>query len=99
MNCMKIVEEESARASDLEGGDSTAMQEQIGTIAGAIWHALEGRGKLTLPALKKEVQGKAPVFDWAIGWLAREDKIVISPDRRSFLVRLKETQARGAGAS
>ena len=74
------------------------MHEQIGTTAGAIWHVLESRGELTLPALKKEVHGKAPVFDWAIGWLAREDKIVISLDKKTFRVRLTETQARGAGA-
>jgi hypothetical protein len=74
------------------------MHEQIGKTAGAIWHVLESQGELTLPVLKKEVQGKAPVFDWAIGWLAREDKIVISPDKRSFRVRLTEAQARGAGA-
>ena len=58
-------------------------------MAGAIWQALNGKGHLPLPQLQRVVKGKAPVFDWAIGWLAREDKIVITPDKRSFRIRLK----------
>lgn len=65
------------------------MNEEIGTTAGAIWQALEGRGELSLDQLKKAVEGKAPVFDWALGWLAREDKVEIRPEKRSFRVRLK----------
>jgi hypothetical protein len=65
------------------------MQEKIGFIAGTIWQALNGKGDLPLAQLQREVKGKAPVFDWAIGWLAREDKIVITPDKRSFRIRLK----------
>jgi len=34
---------------------------------------------------------KTPIFDWAIGWLAREDKIAITRDKKSFYVRLKDT--------
>jgi len=52
------------------------MNEEIGTAAGVIWQALNGKGELSLAQLKKEVKGKgkSPVFDWAIGWLAREAK-------------------------
>ncbi len=75
------------------------MQEEIGTAAGAIWQALNVKGELTLVQLKKEVKEKVPIFHWAIGWLAREDKIVITPEKRSFRIRLKEAQARTAGAS
>jgi Winged helix-turn-helix domain (DUF2582) len=75
------------------------MQEEIGTTAGAIWQTLNAKGELTLLQLKREVKGKVPVFDWAIGWLAREDKIVITPEKRSFRVRLKEVRANAAAAS
>ena len=75
------------------------MQEEIGTIAGAIWHALNNKGELSLAQLKKEVNGKTPVFEWALGWLAREDKIVIEREKRSFCVRLKETHAKAAGSA
>lgn len=75
------------------------MQEEIGTTAGAIWQALNAKDELTLEHLKREVMGKVPVFDWAIGWLAREDKLVITPEKRSFRIRLKEAQAKAAAAS
>ena len=76
-----------------------AMQEEIGTVAGMIWHALNAKGELSLALLKREVNGKTPVFDWAVGWLAREDKIVITPEKRSFRLRLKEPHAKAAGVS
>ncbi len=46
---------------------------------------------MSLTELKKEVNGKTPIFDWPLGWLAREDKIVLTRKKRSFRVRLKET--------
>jgi hypothetical protein len=68
------------------------MQEEIGTAAGSIWQALNTRGELSLAQLKKEVKAKTPLFDWAIGWLAREDRIAITPEKSSFRVRLREAQ-------
>ena len=75
------------------------MQEEIGSSAGIIWHALNDRGELSLAKLKKEVNGKTPMFDWAVGWLAREDKVLITREKRSFRVCLKGTQANAAGTS
>ena len=72
------------------------MHEEIGTTAGAIWQALNNNGELSLPGLKRQVAGKSPVFDWALGWLARENKIIISRRGRSYLVRLNDSQARTA---
>jgi len=65
------------------------MHEDIGQMAGAVWHALNTRGELSLARLKKEVNASGPLFDWAIGWLAREDKIVITSKKSSFTIRLK----------
>ena len=75
------------------------MQEEIGSAAGMIWHTLEAKGELSLAQLKKEVNGKAPIFDWAIGWLAREDKVVITQVKPSFCIRLTEASARAARVS
>jgi hypothetical protein len=58
-------------------------------MAGAIWHALNTHGELSLAQLKKEVDAVGHLFEWGIGWLAREDKIVITPKKRSFAIRLK----------
>jgi hypothetical protein len=75
------------------------MQEEIGKTAGAIWDALNTRGEQSVSELKKAVKGKEPTFDWAIGWLARESQIVITPEKRSFRIRLKQEQAKATGAS
>jgi len=75
------------------------MEEEIGKTAGAIWDALNTRGEQSLGELKKAVKGKEPTFDWAIGWLARENQIVITREKRSFRIRLKQDQAKAAGAS
>jgi hypothetical protein len=66
---------------------------------GAIWDALNTKGELSLGELKKAVKGKEPTFDWAIGWLARENQIAIAPEKRSFRIRLKQEQANATGAS
>jgi hypothetical protein len=67
------------------------MEGEIGDAAGAIWLALSGNGRTTMPELKKKTDCKTPVFDWAIGWLARENKIAITREKRSFIVTLKDT--------
>lgn len=64
------------------------MQEEIGTTAGAIWKILHTKGELSLSQLKKQTKADARVFDWAIGWLARENKIAFTQQKRSIRVRL-----------
>ena len=59
------------------------MEEEIGKIAGAIRDALNTRGEQSLSELQKAVKGEEPTFDWAIGWLARENRIAITPEKRS----------------
>jgi len=75
------------------------MEEEIGKTAGAIWEALNTKGELSLSELKKAVKGKEPTFDWAIGWLAREKQIAITPEKRSFRIRLNQAQTSAASAS
>jgi len=58
-------------------------------VAGAISHALNTHGEVSLAQLKNLTEGKAPILDWAIGWLTREGKVVIIPKKRSFNIRLK----------
>ncbi len=65
------------------------MSEEIGTMAGAIWRTLEANGEMTMAKLKKELKATSPIFDWAIGWLAREDKIMLTTEMRSTRVCLK----------
>lgn len=65
------------------------IEDDIGQMAGAIWYALNTHGELSLAQLKKLVEARGPIFDWAIGWLAREDKVVLTAKKRSFSIRLK----------
>jgi Winged helix-turn-helix domain (DUF2582) len=66
------------------------IEEEIGKAAGAIWQSLAGNGACSLAKLRKSTECQTPVFDWAIGWLARENKIVITREKKSFLIHLKE---------
>jgi Winged helix-turn-helix domain (DUF2582) len=65
------------------------IEEDIGQMAGAIWYALNTHDEVSLAQLKKLVEGKGPIFEWAIGWLARESKVVITRKKRHFSIRLK----------
>lgn len=64
------------------------MQEEIGNTAGAIWKVLHASGELTITQLKRQSKTKTPLFDWAIGWLARENKIILTRQKRTVRVRL-----------
>ncbi len=78
----------TAPSSDREA-PALIASEDIGQMAGTIWHALNTRGIRSLAQLKKEVNAKGRLFDWAIGWLACEDKIIITPKKSSLTIRLK----------
>ena len=75
------------------------MIEEIGTMAGAIWHELETKGEMTLPRLKKELKAASPLFDWAIGWLAREDKIMLTTEKKTTRICLKGWRTQSAHAA
>lgn len=63
--------------------------QQIGETAGRVWQALEQQGELRLSVLKKQVQAPDSLLYMALGWLAREDKLELTPDGRSLRVRLR----------
>ncbi len=75
------------------------MTKEIGTMAGEIWKALEANGETSISKLKKDLQASSPLFDWAIGWLAREDKILLITENRSTRVGLKGRQAKSMHAA
>jgi len=51
--------------------------ETIGTTAGVVWTALSTSGKLSIKDLKKETKIKTDkVLFSALGWLAKEGKLV-----------------------
>ena len=56
--------------------------DQIGDTAGVIWHDLNENGPRTLTQLTKEIDAPRDVIMQAVGWLAREDKLLIEEDAR-----------------
>jgi hypothetical protein len=65
------------------------IEEDIGQMGGAIWYAFNTQCELSLARLEKLVEAKGPIFEWAIGWLARQGKIVLTPKKRSLSIHLK----------
>jgi len=66
--------------------------ETIGTWAGLLWVALNEANSLGIKQLKKITKLKEKEICAALGWLAREDKVTISPspeDAKELIVSLK----------
>lgn len=63
--------------------------ESVGNTAGKVWHLLDNQGPQTLAQLKKKLGGSGDVVGFALGWLAREDKVDITLEKKSFKVVLK----------
>lgn len=62
---------------------------EVGETAGHIWHTLDEEGPLRLAALKKQVEASDALLFMALGWLAREEKIAIEADGRTYRIQLK----------
>lgn len=63
--------------------------QQVGETAGKIWHTLLSDGPQTVAQLKKKVNGAGDLVNFALGWLAREDKVEIVQEKKTFRVQLK----------
>ena len=50
-------------------------KEEIGTLAGIVWRALNEKGSLSFEDLQRETRLDTGSVCTAIGWLARENKI------------------------
>ena len=60
----------------------------IGSTAGKVWHVLEESGPMTMAKLVKTIGQPRDTVMQALGWLAREDKIVIEDEGRKRIVSL-----------
>lgn len=56
------------------------MKEKIGSNAGLVWNALTGQSAKNLKDVKKQTKLTEKDLYAALGWLAREDKLVFSED-------------------
>ena len=63
--------------------------EAIGTTAGVVWTALSTSGKMSVKELKKvtKIRADKDLFS-ALGWLAKEDKLVFEEKEDDLFVGL-----------
>lgn len=61
--------------------------EEIGVNAGKVWNALQG-GALAVKALKKATKLKEAELNQALGWLAREGKLVVTEAEEDTILAL-----------
>jgi hypothetical protein len=54
-----------------------------------VWHQLSQGGPQTISQLKRKLNGEGDFVTFAIGWLAREDKVEIVADKKNFRVQLR----------
>jgi Winged helix-turn-helix domain (DUF2582) len=57
--------------------------DQIGDVAGTIWHHLHENGPLSVTQVTKDIDAPRDVIMQALGWLAREDKLAIDEEGRN----------------
>jgi hypothetical protein len=65
------------------------INSQVGETAGKIWHLLNDEGPHTFGQLKKKLNGSGDLLSFALGWLAREDKVDIIQEKKVVKVALK----------
>jgi hypothetical protein len=66
------------------------MTATVGTLAGAVWTALNENGALNTKDLKKATKIKTDKdLFLALGWLLREDKVVVAENDKVMTVALK----------
>jgi hypothetical protein len=62
---------------------------QIGETAGTVWKVLADNGPMSMAKLVKAVDEPRDTVMQAIGWLAREDKLVFEEEGRSRIIALR----------
>jgi len=62
---------------------------QVGETAGKVWHLLNDQGPQTILQLRKKIGGSGELLGFALGWLAREDKVNLRREKKVLRVALK----------
>lgn len=69
--------------------NAKTMLEKIGNDAGSIWKILNEKGILPIKELKRRAKLKEKEIYAAIGWLAREEKLVFIEKDEDLYLSLK----------
>jgi len=68
------------------------MLDKIGKTAGLVWDLLGEKGEMAISQLPKTVKEKQDIVYQAVGWLAREGKIIYIQKKNSVSVSLSEQE-------
>lgn len=74
------------------------MLENIGSVAGTIWHYLEENNEATVTKLTRELRETERTVLMAIGWLAREGKLDFEKRKQGTYITLKIQRSDAAAA-
>lgn len=69
------------------------MLENIGSVAGAIWHYLEDNDEATITKLTREIGETERKVLMGVGWLAREGKLDFEQRKQGTYITLKTQQS------
>ena len=64
------------------------MKEKIGINAGIVWNALNANGEMNLKDVKKVTKLTEKDLYAALGWLSREDKVVIVENENEIFISI-----------
>ncbi|WP_460036117.1 winged helix-turn-helix domain-containing protein [Methylothermus subterraneus] len=78
----------SGGAAKPKASVETTRGEEIGLAAGKVWHCLDRLGEASSTKLEAETGLNSKEVQRAIGWLAREGKLIIERDGRTEVFRL-----------
>lgn len=67
-------------------------KERIRETSGKIWQVLAEEGKVNVAQLPRLIKEKMQIAFQALGWLAREDKVVYSEKDKKNYVSLTEAE-------
>jgi len=68
------------------GGDA---KWEIESAAGKIYEVLKGKGKIPYPFIRQKTDLRGFPFYEAIGWLAREEKVIIHKDKTTYSAEVR----------
>jgi hypothetical protein len=68
----------------------TNPTKEIGVAAGELYRYLYENGQVSLTKLRKDLPLATGRLDQALGWLARENKLDFTREKRTMLVALKQ---------
>ena len=69
------------------------MLENIGSVAGVIWHYLENNNEATITKLTREIGENERTVLMGVGWLAREGKLDFEKRKQGTYITLKIQQS------